>query len=186
MAIYLYPVSTTHRCRSYGQTCTLKNVLHNFLIATKGIAAYPSYKEMTIVFFFTRLVGFSGITFLIVAIVAILLPNPTVKICFTPGSHIAIEEMDSECCEPRGVYDTAILHSQSRMGATGGCGNCTDILIALFGPETVPASPCASGIPSCECLQLLPTAEPSVSRFPRSSPGDEALNTAFPSLPLLC
>jgi hypothetical protein len=166
--------------------CTLKNIFHNFIIVTKGIAAYPSCKEMTIVRCLTRLTGISGIAFLFVAMVSILLPNSTAKICFTPGSHIAIEEMDSECCGHRGVYDTAVLHSQSRMEATGSCGNCTDILIALLGPETIPVSPGATGIPSYECLQMLPTAESSASRSRQSSAGNEALDTAFSSLPLLC
>ena len=155
-------------------------------IANKGITAYPFCQEMNMVYRIARLTGSSGITFLIITMVAILLPNPKAKLCITPGSHIAIEEMDSECCEPHGVSVPAILQSQSRMAATGSCGNCIDLMIEFFGPETVPASPCPTGIPSCESLRVLATAESSASTLRQRIAGNETLNTAFSSLPLLC
>jgi hypothetical protein len=73
----------------------------------------------------------------IASMIAIITPISTSVLCIAPGSHIAIENLSSECCAHR-VIPAAVEPPQAKeFESAGNCGNCVDFLLTGHGPGTV-------------------------------------------------
>lgn len=122
----------------------------------------------------------------IIAVVAMVFPDPAARLCISPDSHIAIELTDSDCCGSRDISFTAEEDCQDHPDTAGDCGCCTDVSIVAFGPETIEASQCATGIPALENQGLLAETDFSAPLSVRHQGAYRALGQTSSSLPLLC
>jgi hypothetical protein len=73
----------------------------------------------------------------IASLIAIITPISTSVLCIAPGSHIAIEDLNSECCAHRVIPAEAECPQAKEFRSTGDCGNCVDFLLTGHGPGTV-------------------------------------------------
>jgi hypothetical protein len=73
----------------------------------------------------------------IASMIAIITPISTSVLCIAPGSHIAIEDLNSGCCAHREILAAAERPQAKEFEAAGDCGNCVDFLLTGHGPGTV-------------------------------------------------
>jgi hypothetical protein len=123
---------------------------------------------------------------LFVILVTALLPSPALKICIAPGDHIALENVDSECCGFHGVPCPLEPHTQNLGELTGDCGDCTDIMLAFGQHELIQKSQIANGLPAVENPDVLPPADLFSSSLRQNKASGEVQNPNSSSLPLLC
>jgi hypothetical protein len=126
---------------------------------------------------------------LVAVLLLLLFPNSTSVLCIASGSHIAIEDINENCCASTIIPDQAVSHAQSELGLTGNCGDCTDVFMTLFGREAIPKSHCYAACSSQvgECLRNQLPAELSLSQFHQHAIGSiDRLNPSSSSLPLRC
>lgn len=121
-----------------------------------------------------------------ILLVAMMLPDPAARLCIAPGSHIAIEKMDSNCCGSPEISLTAEMDCRDRLETAGDCGRCTDLPILSFGPETIRTSRAATGIPAFENPGLLAAADFPTLLSARDGLVYVALDQVSCSVPLLC
>lgn len=130
--------------------------------------------------------GALGMAVAVILLVAMVLPDPAARLCIAPGNHVAIEEMDSDCCGSHEIALEAEKDGRDSLGTAGDCGHCTDLPILSFGPDTIRTSQYATGIPTFENPGVPASADLSalLSAPDRSVRGTRDLLSS--SLPLLC
>jgi hypothetical protein len=73
---------------------------------------------------------------MLVAALSILAPSSGSVLCIAPGSHIAIEDINAECCAS--AHSPAMdAHGRDQISATIGCVNCTDFALTPFEREAI-------------------------------------------------
>lgn len=126
----------------------------------------------------------------LVAILFLMFPNSTSVLCIAPGSHIAIENINAECCASARILDAAAERAHNELGWTDNCGNCTDLLLTPYGWEAIPKShgDAASSSRAGDFLETQPPVELSLSPFPRGASNSiiDGPNPFSSSLPLRC
>lgn len=62
--------------------------------------------------------------------ISLLFPASASVLCIAPG-HVAIEDLNAECCSLSKAPDATIHHRGNGFNMAGNCRNCTDLLISL-------------------------------------------------------
>ena len=130
----------------------------------------------------------AGKTIAFAAAIAMMPPVSACVLCVAPGSHIAIEEFNSGCCQ------SSKLTAQSRCLPNGcldpaeDCGNCTDFLLSTEEGGRIPESTGnTANAPAAECFGIFRLWIPSGSILPHGALyGLAALRSTSASLPLRC
>jgi hypothetical protein len=118
----------------------------------------------------------------------LLFPNSAAMLCIAPGSHIAIEDINSECCAPDRLAVPVEKQSLNQMVVTSVCGTCTDLFIYSYGREAIP-KPCvdAAGMQGVEPSGDQLPADPAILLVRQCFVCNfDTLNSAFSSTPLRC
>jgi hypothetical protein len=73
----------------------------------------------------------------IASMIAIITPISTSVLCIAPGSHIAIEDLNSGCCAHHEISAGGERPQEKEFESAGDCGNCVDFLLTGHGLGTV-------------------------------------------------
>jgi hypothetical protein len=127
------------------------------------------------------------ILILLVAIV-LLSPASNAVLCIAPGGHVAIENLNAECCASSVTSTRNDLHPGDGFNRASDCLNCTDILISLNECGPVPElSDGAAGSIADECFGDRLPVNGSFQLLRRSEPAEFGASTpASSSAPLRC
>ena len=134
---------------------------------------------------------FGGTEIVRVAVLFLLLfPGSASILCIAPGSHIAIESINAQCCESDSVLAPDATHAHNEIGLTGKCGNCTDLFMTPYGREAIPKSQgdAANASQAGEFPGDRLPPEPSISGFRQSDIGSssDGIKSLSSFLPLRC
>jgi hypothetical protein len=122
----------------------------------------------------------------VTAVITMLLPGSASVLCVAPGGHVAIENLDSDCCAHIALPLTYEGPETPALDLPGDCGNCADYILTPNGLEPCRAS--SSRISCGECFEycLLP-ADPFYPTSGSSADSDiSAPVPIFCLLPLRC
>jgi hypothetical protein len=123
-----------------------------------------------------------------IAILFLFLPSSASMLCIAPGSHIAIEDINAECCDSVCLAAPVEEQVHDRLSVPNICGNCTDLYIFLNGREAIPKSHInTASMRQVEFLGNQLPADPILSLFWQNIVCDiNTANTASSSVPLRC
>lgn len=125
----------------------------------------------------------------VLATVAMLFPGYSSVICIAPGSHIAIENFNAECCASSHISSPARNRPDNGFAAAGDCRNCTDLFITPNGRSAVTESfdNASAGAPAEECFGNHLSAIASFGLSPQSAFSDIDVPAPISSsVPLRC
>jgi hypothetical protein len=132
---------------------------------------------------------FAGAGAVLVAAFSLLFPGSGSVLCIAPGTHIAIEAINAECCESPRISVPAAHPSNNPLDMTGNCENCVDLFLAFYGREGILQSDFspAGGMQVCATVGNHRPEDPSLP-ISRKSDGNsaEAPVITCPAVPLLC
>jgi len=98
-------------------------------------------------------------------IVLLVFPSSSSVLCIAPGSHVAIEDINSLCCVSSDISRPSGSQPHNELSGPSSCNNCTDLFLASNGREVLPQSGnlSAAGQVDEVCLETCLSADISVS-----------------------
>jgi hypothetical protein len=125
----------------------------------------------------------------LLAMVLLLSPSSSSVLCIAPGSHIAVEDVNSLCCVSHTVSPSTGLRPNGAFEGPGSCDNCTDVFLALNGNGVLSQSGSSAIAKPIDAefldASLSSDLSASLSRSAQTANPDAPV-LLYPSIPLRC